>query len=135
MNAAIWTATEPCMGVVSACLPSLRPLVTLLFSGSHHGPAVKSAQATGSINSSRMMWRSNKRNEEGTFTRLEEPTCESNLHWGHNVSVRAGRNNPKAGHADDIGIEEMNVPPDGIKVMTEVVLVRSDRLDYHDRLY
>ena len=123
------------MGVVNACLPSLRPLVTLVLSGSHRGPPVKSAQATESSNSSRMMWRSNTKNEGRTFTRLEEPTSESNLPWGHTVSVRGGRNNPDAGHVDNISMEEMNVPPDSIKVKTGVVLVTSDRLDYHDRLY
>ena len=123
------------MGVFSACLPSLRPLVTLALSGSHHGPPVKSAQATGSSNSSRLMWRSNTGNDNGTFTRLEELASESNLRWGHNVSVRGGINNPRTGHTDNISMEEMNVPPDSIKVMIEVVLVTSDRLDYHDRLY
>lgn len=135
VNAAIWTATEPCMGLVSACLPSLRPLVTLLVSGSHRGPPMKSAQATGSSTSSRMMWRSTNGNEDGTFTRLEEPDKENNHRWGLSVSVRGGRNNHSSSAVDNISMEEMNVPPNGIKVKTEVVMVTSDRLDYHDRPY
>jgi len=135
VNAAIWTATEPCMGVVSACLPSLRPLVTLLVSGSPRGPRVKSTHATGSSTSSRLMWRSNNGNEDGTFTRLEELANELNPRWGHSVSVRGGRNNRNGSAVDNISMEDMNVPPNSINVKTEVVLVTSDRLDYHDRLY
>ena len=123
------------MGVVSACLPSLRPLAILIVSGSHQGPPVQSAQATGSSTCTRMMSRSNNGNEEGTFTRLEEPANDSNIPWGNNVWVRGGRNNQKGSLADNISMEEMNIPPDGIKVKTEVILVTSDRFDYHDRLY
>lgn len=132
VNAAIWTATEPCMSVVSACLPSLRPLVTLLVSGSPRGPPVKS---TRSSTSSRLMWRGSNANEDGTFTRLEEPANELNPRWGHSVSVSGGRNNRNGSAGDNISMEDMNVPPNGINVTTEVVLVTSDRLDYHDRLY
>lgn len=123
------------MGVVSACLPSLRPLVTLLVSGSPRGPPVKRTRATGSSTSSRLMWQSNNVNQDGTFTRLEEPANELNPRWGHSVSVQGGRNNRDGSAADNISMGDMNVPPNGINVTTEVVLVTSDRFDYHDRLY
>ena len=135
VNAAIWTATEPCMGVVSACLPSLRPLVALLYSGSHRGPPVKSAQASGSSTSSRMRWRSNNGNDEGTFTRLEESANETNLPWGHTVSVHGGSSYQKRSPTENISMDDMNVPADSIQVKTEVIVVSSNRLDYHDRLY
>lgn len=116
VNAGIWTATEPTMGVVSACLPSLRPLLKRLVSNTYHGPTFKgtrnkSAQDYGSGTSSRYMWSRNK-GEDGTlrsFTRLEETGVESNTTWGHNAHVHGGRK--QRGNPDDqISLEEMQTP-------------------------
>lgn len=42
----IWTSIEPSVGVISACLPTLRPLVTYLF-GRRASPSSKDANSSG----------------------------------------------------------------------------------------
>lgn len=141
VDSAIWSAAEPCMGVISACIPSLRPLVSLVFRGTVRGhdvtKATKSAQATTSSGSSRMMWPSRTRDEEreGQFTRLEDGINEGKRpQWGHDVSVHGGK---KAGRGaeDEISLEEMNVPDGAIKVKDEIVVTSSNWLDYKDKVY
>lgn len=141
VNAGIWTATEPTMGVVSACLPSLRPLLKRLVSNTYHGPTFKStrnksAQNYGSGTSSRYMW-SRGKGEDGdlrSFTRLEETGVESETPWGHNVHVHGGKK--QRGNPDDqISLEEMQTPSRRIKVKTEVTLISTERLEYRDQLF
>ncbi|MCJ1465553.1 hypothetical protein MMC07_004171 [Pseudocyphellaria aurata] len=130
VNAAIWTSTESSLSVVSACIPSLRPLVTLIIRGTHQWPSMDSAStAIGS----KTTWRSSKNDDpEGTFIRLEEPVAESQRAWGRNVYVEGGR---AASRANSTSVEEVEVPAQGIQVKTEITLISTDRLDYHDRLY
>ena len=56
-----------------------------------------------------------------------------NDRWGQRVMVEGG------GHVSSDGIsgsqEEIVLPACGIHVKTEVTLISSDRLDYHDHLY
>ena len=122
------------MGVVSACLPSLRPLLKRLVSNIYHGPTFKStrnksAQDYGSGTSSRHMWSRNK-GEDGdlrSFTRLEETGAEGDTPWGHNVHVHRGKK--KRGEPDDqISLEEMQTPSRRIKANTEVTLISTERL-------
>ena len=127
-------ATEPTMGVVSACLPSLRPLLKRLVSNTYHGPTFrstrnKSAQEYGSGTSSRYMWSRNK-GEDGdlrSFTRLEETGVKGNTPWGHKVHVHCGKK--KHGSPDDqISLDEMQTPSRRIKVKTEVTLISTGEL-------
>jgi hypothetical protein len=141
VNAGIWTATEPTMGVVSACLPSLRPLFKRLVSNTYKGPYFgssrnKSAQNYGSGNSSRYMWSSNK-GEDGdlrSFTRLEERPDETSTAWGHTIHVHGGRNK-RGSPEDQVSLEEMQTPSRRIKVKTEVTLTSTERLEYRDQLF
>lgn len=128
VNAGIWTATEPTMGVVCACLPSLRPLLKRLVSNTYRGPTFKgtknkSAQGYGSGTSSPYMWNRNKGEDGdvGSFTRLEERVVENDTPWGHNVRVHGGKK--QRGNLDDqIRVEEMQAPSRRMKVKTEVTL-------------
>ncbi len=130
VNAGIWTATEPTMGVVSACLPSLRPLLKRLVSNTYHGPTFKGTSGSGT--SSRYMW--SKDGDLRSFTRLEETGVESNTPWGHNVHVHGGKK--QRGNPDDqISLEEMQTPSRRIKVKTEVTLISTERLEYRDQLF
>ncbi|KAG8525603.1 uncharacterized protein KY384_009247 [Bacidia gigantensis] len=56
VDSAIWSAAEPSMGVISACLPSLRPLVSILLRGTVRGLGVSKyglgSSATGKLGSS-----------------------------------------------------------------------------------
>ena len=132
------------MGVVSASLPSLRPLFKKIFSGSYKGPSFrsrttgKSAQDYSSgTNFSKHMW-SRSKGDDGqdlsSFTRLEEqPINEPEAAWGHNVHVHGGRNQRRS--EDKISLDEMGSPSRHIKVKTEVTLISSQRLEYRDQLF
>ena len=143
INAAIWTATEPSMGVVSACLPSLRPLFNRMFSGTYHGPTLKStrgksAQDYGSGTSRRYIWSDSKDStvDLRSFSRLEDGANETkdNNSWGFNVLVHGGRNK-NGSPSDQVSLEEMQTPARGIRVKTEVTLISTQRLEYRDQLF
>ncbi|KAI4257730.1 MAG: hypothetical protein L6R42_005484 [Xanthoria sp. 1 TBL-2021] len=116
VNSAIWSAAEPCMGVISACLPSLRPLVALMTRGTHRAPknGGKSAQATTSSGSSRMVWRRKDSDRAKHFSRLEDSVAEQ-ARWGRDVTVKGGRDTDQ-GSSENISLQEINVPPGQIKV-------------------
>lgn len=128
------------MGVVSACLPSLRPLFKRLVSDTYRGPTFKgsrnrSAQEHISSSSSRYMWSRNKGDEGDlrSFTRLEESGGEQNTSWGHNTTVLGGRRQHET--SDQISLEEMQASSRRIKVKTEVTLISTERLEYRDQLF
>ena len=125
------------MGVIAACIPSLRPLVALIWYGNHSGPTLtgstKNAQTNLSTASSRTIWpvgRGHKDDEDkiGGFTRLEESG-----RWGHNADIRGGRQQ-RADGMDDLSLEELNPPMEGIRVKNEVV-VTTENWRYDDRLF
>lgn len=129
IDAGIWSALEPNMAVICACIPSLRPLVNVAGQGFTNSPLVgRSLQSTG-VASSRRMWESGKRGPSvGTFSQLDEPDDLRPL--GHDVSVRGGR--PSESQPD---IEAIEMPETVINVRTEVILSTSARLHYNDRLF
>lgn len=117
------------MAVICACIPSLRPLVSVAGQGFANPPLVRSALRSARGASARRMWDSGKgRPSDGTFSQLDEPDDLKPL--GHDVSVRGGRVNGT--QSDSEGIE---LPQQGISVMTEIILSTSDRLHYNDRLF
>lgn len=132
------------MGVIAACIPSLRPLVALLWKGTYRGPTMPSSgkgseQATTSASSgsSRMIWPVRTKEDvqpAGGFTRLEDPINPGKRdRWGHETEARGGK--PGGGTAsDEISLEEMNAGDGRIKVKEEVT-VTSYAWDYKDRLY
>lgn len=143
INAAIWTATEPSMGVISACLPSMRPLFTRIFSGTYRGPTFKStrgksAQDYGSGTSGRYMWSDSKGStvDSRSFSRLEDVANDSNDNtlWGFNVLVHGGKNS-NGNPSDQVSLEEMQTPARRIKVRTEVTLISTQRFEYRDQLF
>ncbi len=105
----------------------------MVFKGKPGGPtmAPKSAQATTSSGSSRMIWpvRTNVEEPAGGFTRLEDGQDR----WGHNANIHGGKNKGQTGE-DEINLGEMNVPNRGIKVKN-VITVTSEAWDYKDRIY
>ena len=129
INAGIWSALEPNMAVICACIPSLRPLFSVARQGFANAPLVKSTlHSTGGV-SSRRMWSSSKgKTSDGIFSQIDETDDLRPL--GHDVAVRGGRVNQ--GQPD---IEEVEIPQSGINVRTEVILSTSDRLHYNDRLF
>ncbi len=114
------------MAVVCACIPSLRPLVTIVTEGVFNHPLVRSTLASHNGPSSKRPWRSSKgKSSDGTFSHLDE--VEDLRPLGHGISVRGGQGQQEGGAVE--------LPEHGIKVRTEITWVTSDRLDYNDRLY
>lgn len=143
VDAAIWSAAEPAMGVIAACIPSLRPLAAMIWRGTHRAPTMmskssKKAQATTSSASSRMIWpvRGNQEetNPAGGFTRLEDPCSTVDKdRWGRDVNVQGGKNGGTTG-GEEISLEEINGSNTGIRVRNEITII-SEAWDYKDRLY
>ncbi len=139
------------MGVISACIPSLRPLISLLTRGTTRGVGVSKtatsakAQDTSSV-ASRMVWRSPRIGEDGRdgyFERLEDPSeavspggggGDRPQYFRHETNVRGGKVGGR-GKEDEISLEEMNVPAGGIRVKDEVVVTSSDWLEYKDKVF
>lgn len=142
VNSAIWSAAEPSMGVISACIPSLRPLVSLLTRGTTRGVGVskttKTSAQDASSGVSRMVWRSPRIGDDGRdgyFERLDDSTEAGNRpQWGHETNVRGGKVAGR-GAEDEISLEEMNVPAGGIRVKDEVRITSSDWLEYKDKVF
>jgi len=129
VNAGIWSALEPNMAVVCACIPSLRPLITIVTRGVFNHPLVRSTLASHNGSTSKRLWRLSKgKSSDGTFSHLDEP--EDLRPLGHGISVRGGRLHP--GQQEG---EALELPQHGINVRTEITWETSDRLDYNDRLY
>ncbi|KAL8787406.1 MAG: hypothetical protein Q9195_007781 [Heterodermia aff. obscurata] len=118
------------MAVVCACIPSLRPLATIITQGVFNHPLMKSAvQSTPSGTSSRRIWGSSTgKASDSAFSHLDESDDMRPL--GHGVSVSAGglRGEQSEG-------ENVELPHNGISIKTDIVVSTTDRLDYNDRLY
>ena len=140
---------EPCVGVVGACIPSLRPLIALSLRQSFAAGSNK--QPHSSIHSSNF-FSSKSRNEDEDLTPIsplheqESSTRDARgpYPWRNQDATIISSGNPKnvrkSTGAKRIGqtleYEELDTPPhSGIRVRTEVILSRSERLDYNDRLF
>lgn len=129
--------------VIAACIPSLRPLAAMIWRGTHRAPTMmskgsKTAQATSSSASSRMIWpvrgNQDEANPAGGFTRLEDAISTVDKdRWGCDVNVQGGKNRGTTG-ADEISLGEMNESQRGIRVKNEITII-SEAWDYKDRLY
>lgn len=140
VNSAIWSTAEPCMGVISACIPSLRPGFSILLRGTTKALGVVSIgkeSAEESSSGSSRMWNSTNEGDaaEGNFQRLEDSVESNRRQWGHDVAVKGGKPIGGRGTADEISLEEMNVPAGGIRVKREVLVTSSDWIEYKDRIF
>ena len=117
------------MAVVCACIPSLRPLVTVVSQGVFNHPLVRSTLSSSGATPSKRTWGSSTgKYSDGTFSQLDG--AEDLQPLGHGVSIYGGR-----GVGDQLDGENTETPQHGIKVMTEVQVSTTDRLEYNDRLY
>ena len=124
------------MGVIAACLPSLRPLVSLLLRGTVKAlgsSKIDNIKSTSS-SSSQGLWTSRTRDDErdAPFVRLEENARQKQSERYH-VSAAGPKERRAAG--DDISLEEINVPDGIIRVKDEVTVTSSDWIDYKDKVY
>ncbi|KAL8645707.1 MAG: hypothetical protein Q9226_007179 [Calogaya cf. arnoldii] len=127
INAGIWSALEPSMAVICACIPSLRPLFSFASRSlrnssmpSFSTPRIVGGKFTNSSNSKRRTWPGSK-TSDGMFSVLDESDTKP---LGHDVSVHGGGD----------GEEGVEMPERGIQVKTEVKVV-TEGLEYRDRLF
>ena len=137
----LWSAVEPCAGIVSACVPSLRPLIsiavrrllrdrwpTFVAAGSNKG--VRSDGGT-----STMLWvlqdaEAGSPPVEGKRNGMEGKDIGVFNTW---CTVHSAE---KAVDKEaQIMVEEVERPWGGIKVKTEIRWSVQERYDYDDRLY
>ena len=117
------------MAVVCACIPSLRPLFSVVGRGFSHPPLIRSSMtSTSAASTSKRIWGSGVRQSDGDFSQLDESDDMRPL--GHGVSIQGGKGG--AGQGDEEGID---LPENRIAVQIEVTLETTDRLEYNDRLF
>ncbi|KAI4204796.1 MAG: hypothetical protein LQ350_000862 [Teloschistes chrysophthalmus] len=142
--AAVWSSAEPSVAVVSACLPSLRPLFVRIVWGGSHRPGPKPIQSTTHRSRSMPSWRHNdsKNGNEGSFNRLQEMSSGDGgprSPWRTNSVTVFGGKGKGGGDGDEeielTGGEEGEVPLGRIRAKTEVVLTISERVDWRDDLF
>lgn len=141
VSPAIWTAAEPSIAIVSACLPSLRPLfVRVVWGGTHRPKPAPYPSATSRYGSNSL--RKTPYHGDGSFNRLQE-SDRSGSHgspsWTnhHNVDVYGGRR-PGDADSDDFELGDparFETPMNRIRAKTTVVLTISERVEYQDDLF
>ncbi|KAM0794797.1 hypothetical protein BDR22DRAFT_670235 [Usnea florida] len=136
---AIWSAADPAVTVVSACLPSLRPLFVHISRARTHRSHLPPTSRHGGPSL-------RKSYGDGSFNRLQErslPSGHADSPWtNHDVAVYGGRQ-PGDAASDEIelggggGEDEtrFETPVNRIRAKTTVVLTISDRVDYQDDLF
>ena len=125
------------MGVVSACLPSLRPLFKQLIHGTYHGPNFRSRSGKEQGFSVAASSKDVKIDAKHAADELRSLSCKEGQEadhdelWGHNVYIHGGRSL----NASVVGDDENQLPKERIKVKTEVTLISTERLEYRDQLF
>ncbi|KAK4694299.1 hypothetical protein P7C71_g3261, partial [Lecanoromycetidae sp. Uapishka_2] len=135
VDAIIWTAAEPSIAVVSACIPSLRPLFVRLIWGGAYRPRPLEAPAADQNYS----WRSgSKVPHDRSFNRLQDGSGDESgkgAPWRTNVSVHGGRVERNSDEAFELGSQEGETPINRIRAKTTVVLTISERVDWQIDLF
>ena len=117
------------MAVLCACIPSLRPLFTLVTQGIFKHSLKDSSLHPSNHASSKSRWNPSKvKTSDSTFSQLDQP---EDLHpLGQATRIRGGRID------NERELEEaVELPTRGITVRTEITWTTSDILDYDDRLF
>ncbi|MCJ1274922.1 hypothetical protein MMC21_002720 [Puttea exsequens] len=146
VGVANWSAVEPCVGVIGACIPSLRPLFTVLFRQPFDKSAKGASSSSGSgSHPSSHGW--NTGDDKRPFSPLHDERGNElrnfeNALRSHDYIVPEGRWKDMHRYSARIvdwrpedGEEQQPPPLKGIRVRTDIVLSRSDPLPYNDRLF
>ncbi|KAL8801103.1 MAG: hypothetical protein Q9182_004696 [Xanthomendoza sp. 2 TL-2023] len=135
--AATWSAAEPSIAVVSACLPSLRPLFVRLIWGGTHAPKSKPLSPhTRSLPS----WSRNKSvgtsGTQGSFNRLQELESDgSRSAWRQTRVAVVGGKTGKDFEEEEEEEGGEDLPINRIRAKTRVVVSISERVDWQDDLF
>ena len=157
---AIWTAAEPSIAVVSACLPSLRPLfVRVVLWGKTHRARKPSPLSYPDHHHGLMELSSSpKERSRKSFKRLQECAryggrwqerdCNNKfeVHGGKDSNSNTNGAVEDDGYGPGSGVDtierspadtevEPEVPAGRIRLKTEVIVSSSDRIDWKDDLF
>ena len=127
------------MGVISACIPSIRPLLATLVHGTPDdsggkpgGQKVGGQKVSGQW--SKAAWRNKiECTGDGMFRRLEDPLDRHPM-WGYDVLVQGGKPVGDSQTEDEINTRA-EVPEGRIWIQDEVTVSRSHSIEYQDRVF
>ena len=143
----LWSAVEPCAGIVGACVPSLRPLFSVGLSRLRivrlpTFAAAGSERVRQDSGASTMPWilrdlESGNTPDENRRKWMEgKESCVFNTLCTVSSAMRRAQEKPGAVDGETrIKVEEVEVPWGGIKVKTEIRWSVQKRYEYDDRLY
>ncbi|KAF6220331.1 hypothetical protein HO133_003463 [Letharia lupina] len=129
---ATWTAAEPAVAVISACLPSLRPLFVRIIWGQAYRPTPTSQPSNKRSYSA--SWRSGipSKGTNGSFDRLQDTISgSSKTPWRNNVNVYGGQDTGSDEY--ELGNPQEALPARGIRVKTTVTV--TERVVWQDNLF
>ena len=145
MGVTTWTAVEPCVGVIGACIPSLRPLLAFLLGTPFNKSAKGRKKSPSAMSGSYVI--GNKTDEEDLIplSRLKDHSQITQIQhpWkSHTAMIHSCMpNNTRKDSGNQCFVqvvehEEPEPPPkSGIRVKTVITLSISERVDYNDRLF
>lgn len=125
--------------MVSACLPSLRPLFVRVVWGDARRPKPEQDDYFNSPKSLTSIWRSGSNTHDRSFNRLHDSGKGVPGSWTNNVAVYGGKG--AQGAEEEIlelngpQEEEIETPMNRIRAKTTVVLTVSERVDWQDDLF
>lgn len=120
VNAAVWTCAEPAMGIVSACLPSVHPLLKMAIG------------ATARRRSRLASKRARKGRGQQGFHQLQD-VQEFGDRYGHSVHISSSNSVGESEQAASSGQIELQTSQ--IRVKTEVTLTSTNNIDYKEELF
>ena len=134
------------MGVISACLPSLRPLVGMLTRGTVRGLGVVGAgygsgkssngSSTGSRSGGGRREKGRQGGGGGEFGSFSVPVTAQDAEGGQvGRVVMVSGPGARRGEEDEISLEAVNPAPGTIAVKDEIVVTSDDWLEYKDRIF
>ena len=128
----VWSAVEPCIGVVTGCIPSLRPLLSghCWIRG-----ALRPSSGGSTSTVSKLPWvRYCYRVDDCDIEVVKPGGYESGVSY-EGVAFAAKKAVQREGPVDDFRVEDVDVPYGNIEVKTEISWSWNDRIDYDSRLY
>ncbi|CAF9926325.1 MAG: hypothetical protein HETSPECPRED_006305 [Heterodermia speciosa] len=147
LPASIWTAAEPSIAVVCACLPSLRPLFVRLFRIAPH-PHHPSSSYFSDSNKLASEWRNgstttthHQHHHDRSFNRLPDGGGGGLAVPVHGVKIYGGKGGVEVLELGEEGGEggegegEGETPVNRIRAKTTVVWTVSERVDWRDDLF
>lgn len=124
-QAAVWSALEPGMGIISACLPCLAPILRRIFKKNQHDPSRGDTMGSGSTGSRRRWWSISEATQRHDSKVSEEAQSMTNIS-SERVGYKASAFH-REGDDPESPLESDGLALDVIQVQSEVEC-HSDRV-------